>query len=36
MLSITNPFYTLLSALLSLLIPNLPLAGWTLSVVVLI
>jgi hypothetical protein len=31
-LSITNPFYTLLLALLSLLIPNLPLLGWALSV----
>jgi arabinofuranosyltransferase len=32
-LSITNPFYTLLLALLSLFIPNLPLLGWALSVV---
>jgi hypothetical protein len=31
-LSITNPFYTLLLALLFLLIPNLPLLGWSLSV----
>ncbi len=31
-LSITNPFYTLLLALLFLLVPNLPLLGWALSV----